>query len=229
MRGYMESLSVKGVTESVAQYLRIHIIEGELAPGQKLNEIELAERLGISRPPLREAFRVMENEHLIVSVPRKGCYVTEVSIEDCREVYQAREMIECFSVEVLQARGSRDLPKVTSALKVSEDLPMPTSADPYEKYEYLKAIADFHISLVESAGNSRLNRFYYANLSALARYQSMYVYIDGLMNKSQEIHMQILHLIENGDYGQAKEKLTAHIRGFVPLMEEKINNQTKAQ
>lgn len=76
MRGYMETLGVRGVTESVVQYLRIHIIEGELVPGQKLNEIELAVRLGINHTPLREAFRILENAHLIVSIPRKGCYVT---------------------------------------------------------------------------------------------------------------------------------------------------------
>ncbi|TET91689.1 MAG: GntR family transcriptional regulator [Desulfobacteraceae bacterium] len=225
----MEILSVKGVTESVAQNLRIHIIEGELAPGQKLNEIELAERLGISRPPLREAFRILENAHLIVSIPRKGCYVTEVSIEDCREIYQAREMIECFSVELLQTKGIRDLPEVASALEVTADLPMPTSSDAYEKFDYLKAIADFHISLVESAGNSRLVHCFNAIFSSLARYQSMYTFIPGLMNKSQETHEQILHLIKNGDYGQAKEILRSHIRGFLTLMEDKISNKTQVQ
>ena len=225
----MEQLNITGVTETVIQYLRIHIIEGNLAPGQKLNEIELSSSLGISRPPLREAFRVLQNEHLIVSIPRKGCYVSEVSAEGCREIYEAREMIECFAVDLFQIKGIMDLPKVASALKVSEGLVMPTSADPYEKYDYLKAIADFHISLVESAGNSRLNHYYSANFSALARCQSLYVYIDGLMNKSQAIHEQILDYIQKGKYDQAKEKLTAHIRGFVPLMEEKINNQTKAQ
>ena len=225
----MEILSVTGVTESVVQYLRIHIIEGELAPGQKLNEIELAERLGISRPPLREAFRVLENAHLIVSIPRKGCYVTEVSIEDCRDVFETREMIECFSVELLEAKGIRDLPQVISALEVTADLPMPTSSDAYEKYDYLKAIADFHISLVESAGNSRLVHCYNANFSSLARYQSMYTYIPGLMNISQETHTEIVHLIKKGNYGQAKEILRSHIRGFLTLMEDKISNGTQVQ
>ena len=225
----MEELNITGVTETVIQYLRIHIVEGNLAPGQKLNEIELSSSLGISRPPLREAFRVLQNEHLIVSIPRKGSYVTEVSLEDGREIYEAREMIECFAVDLFQMKGIRNLAKVASALKVTEDLPMPTSADPYEKYEYLKAIADFHISLVEAAGNSRLHHYYYANFSALARYQSMYVYIDGLMNKSQVTHEEILHYIQKGKYDQAKERLRFHIRGFVALIEEKIGNQTQVQ
>lgn len=220
-----EELNIISVTGKIVQHLRIHIIEGELTPGQKLNEIELARKLGISRPPLREAFRVMENEHLVVSIPRKGSYVTEVSIEDCREIYQAREMMECFSVDILQAKGIRNLPEVASSLEITADLPMPTSADPYEKFNYLKTIADFHITLVEASGNSRLSHYYHALFPNLARYQSMYTYIPGLMNVSQETHEAILSSIQNGDYDKAKEKLSTHIRGFLALMEKKISKK----
>lgn len=65
-------MEVFGVKESVVQYLRSNIITGELAAGQILNELELSSLLGISRPPLREAFRIVKNEHVIVSIPRKG-------------------------------------------------------------------------------------------------------------------------------------------------------------
>lgn len=222
----MEALNITGVTESVIQYLRIHIIDGALKPGQKLNELDLSSRLEISRPPLREAFRVLENEHLILSLPRKGCYVTEVSVEDCREVFQAREMIECYAVELLKQKGIRGLPQLASVLEVTADLPMPANADPYKKYHYLKTIANFHINLVQAAGNSRLSRWYNSLFPSLARYQSMYIYIPGLMNVSQEIHEAILNSIQNGKYEQAKERLSTHIRGFLALMEKKINNQT---
>ena len=225
----METLSVTGVTETVVQYLRIQIIGGVLAPGQKLNEIELSSRLGVSRPPLREAFRILENEYLVVSIPRKGCYVTEVSIEDCREIFQSREMIECYAVDVLREKNIRELPRVASALEATVDLPMPTSSDPYERYDYLKAIADFHIRLVESAGNSRMVHCYAANFSNLARYQSTYVFIEGLMNASHSTHEHILHYIQEGDYTQAKEVLRSHIRGFLALMEDEINQVTQVQ
>ncbi len=215
-------MEVIGVTESTVQYLRVHIITGELAPGQKLNEVELASRLDISRPPLREAFRILENEHLIVSIPRKGCYVSEISMGDCRGIFEAREMIECFAVDLLRAKNIRDLPHVASALEVTADYPMPTSPDPYEKFNYLKAIANFHIKLIESAGNARLNRFFYSIFSNLARYQDMYIYIPGLMDKSQEDHGQVLDLIKSGDYVEAREFLRAHINSFLKFIEEAI-------
>jgi len=222
----MKALNVTSVTKSIVQYLRIYIIEGELTPGQKLNEVDLSSSLEISRPPLREAFRVLENEHLIVNVPRKGCYVTKVSIENCREVYQAREMIECYAVEVLKRKKIRDLPQVASVLEVTAGLPMPTNADPYEKFDYLKTIANFHISLVQSAGNSWLSHYFESLFPSLARYQSMYTFILGLMNVSQQTHEAILNSIQNGKYEQAKKKLSTHIRGFLAIMEKKINNQT---
>ena len=218
-------MEILGVTESTVQYLRVHIITGELAPGQKLNELELSSRLDISRPPLREAFRVLENEHLIVSVPRKGCYVTEISTEDCRGIFEAREMIECFSVDLLQAKKIRDLPHVVSTLAVTADLRMPTSSDPHEKFNYLKAIANFHIKLVESAGNSRLNHFYHSIFSNLARYQDMYIYIPGLMDQSQKDHEQLLDLIARGDHTDAREFLRAHINSFLKFIEKAVNEK----
>jgi len=219
-------VEIIGVTESAVQYLRVHIITGELTPGRKLNEMELSSRLNISRPPLREAFRILENEYLIVSIPRKGCYVTEISMQDYRGIFEAREMIECFAVDLLRAKNIRDLPHVASALEVTADLSAPTSSDPYEKFNYLKAIANFHIKLIESAGNARLNHFYYSIFSNLARYQDMYIYIPGLMDKSQEDHGQVLDLIKRGDYVDARELLRAHVNSFSKFIEEAIGEKS---
>ncbi len=85
-------------------------ITGELKPGQKLNECGLSEELGISRPPLRETFRILEKDQLVVAIPRKGTYVTELSIRDFEEVCQIREMVECYVVDLLKISNVRGLP-----------------------------------------------------------------------------------------------------------------------
>jgi len=220
-------MEIMGVGESVLQYLRVHIINGEFTAGQKLNEIELSSSLGISRAPLREAFRVLENEHLVVSVPRKGCYVTEISLRACQEIFEARVMIECTSIDFLKARGIRNLPEVGSTLEKTADLPMPTSSDPYEKFQYLKAIADFHIKLVESAGNSRLTHFYNAIFFSLARYQAMYTYVPGLMDESYKEHIEILRLIETENYDKAKRNMESHINKFIVLIGDRFGEHEK--
>ncbi|MBW1716676.1 MAG: GntR family transcriptional regulator [Deltaproteobacteria bacterium] len=118
-------MKIKSITESVTEYLRLQIITGEFAPGQKLNETELASRLNISRPPLREAFRISENEHLVVSVPRKWTYVTDISIEDLEKVYQAREMLEWYAIDFLKYKNIRDLPTVIASVESASDLSIP--------------------------------------------------------------------------------------------------------
>jgi len=210
------------ITESIVEHLRIHIIVGALKPGQKLNEVKLSSHLGVSRPPLREAFRVLENEHLVVSVSRKGSYVTEISLEDCQEVFEVREMIECASIDLIKAKGIKSLPEVASVLEKTANLHIPNSSDPHIRFQYLKAIDDFHIELVESAGNSRLTNFYNAIFISLARYQAMYMYETLYMDESQGAHEQTLHLINGGDYEAAKSLLKSHIAGFLELIQNKI-------
>jgi DNA-binding GntR family transcriptional regulator len=220
----METLAITGVTETIVHNLRVHIIDRQLPPGHKLNEVELSSSLGVSRPPLREAFRMLENDHLITSIPRKGSYVTKMSIDDCREIFEAREMIECFAIELLKVKDIREIPEATVTLARTRRLRMPRTSDPYEKFNYLKAIAEFHMSLVEAAGNSRLSRSYQGIFHSLARYQDIYVFVPGLMEKSQKAHEQILSLIQKGNYEKAKEKLRFHIRGYFKTTEKKLRN-----
>jgi len=220
-------MEIIGVGESVLQHIRVQIITGELTPGQKLNEVELSASLDISRGPLREAFRVLENEHLVISVPRKGCYVTDVSFGDCQEIFAVRGVIECASVDILKAKGIKNLPEVASALEKTDDLRMPTSSDPYGKFQYLKTIADFHIKLVESAGNSRLTFFLNVIFSSLARYQAMYTYMPGLMDESHKEHIEILRLIETENYDKAKRSLESHINKFIVLIGDRLGEDEK--
>jgi DNA-binding GntR family transcriptional regulator len=218
-------MEFKGVKEGVFQYLRVHIFSGDLMPGQKLNEIELASKLKISRAPLREAFRLLENEHLIVSIPRRGCYVSELSLEDCKEIFQVREMIECFAVDLLKVKGITALPKVSLFLEKTANLPMPDLSDPYEKFEYVKNLLHFHIKLVESAGNSKLNYFYQTIFSSLARYRSTYNPETGLAIKSHKDHNQIIKLIENKDYDHAKEIIKSHTEWAFNVIKKSITNK----
>ncbi|MBW1715253.1 MAG: GntR family transcriptional regulator [Deltaproteobacteria bacterium] len=218
-------MEILGVTETVLDYLRTKIITGELAPGQKLNEMELSSGLKISRGPLREALRILEQEHLVVSLPRKGCYVAGISIEDFIELYEAREMLECYAIDLIGLRGKRELPEVEAALEVTADLPFPPDSDEQAKLDYLRAFADFHFKLVEAAENKRVTHFYRTIAFNLARYQFMYAYIPGLTRNSQKEHQRILDYIKTGKYEKAKRFLKSHIKAFVKLMESRVHAQ----
>ena len=212
----------QSITESIVEQLRIHIVGGALKPGQKLNESKLSSHFGVSRPPLREAFRSLENEKLVTSVSRKGSYVTDISLEDCQEIFEVREMIECAAIDLFKEKKINNLPEVAAVIKQTADLTVPTSSEPRIRFEYLMAIANFHIKLVESANNSRLTHFYNAISLSLARYQALYMYDELVMNRSKGVHQQILRSIKAGNYADAKKILRSHIRGFLEFMRNRL-------
>jgi len=215
-------MEIKSVTDSVTEYLRKQIITGDLAADQRLNETDLASRLDISRPPLREAFRILENEHLVVSIPRKGTYVSNLSVEDLQEVYQAREMLECYAIDLLKAKNIRDLPNVIASVEAASDLSIPSQDNREEVFTYLKAFVDFHIKLIESTGNNWVVHFYNSISSHLARYQFIYLYIPGSGRRSIEEHQQILGLIKEGFYKKAKKFMREHIGYTFEFLRNKI-------
>ena len=204
-------MEIRGVTKSLVDHLRVEIVTGQLLPGQRLNEVQLASRLGVSRPPLREAFRILEHDHLVASIPRKGTYVTHISPEDFEEVSRAREMIECYAVDLLEEMHVRDLPMVASALAKTSGLSIPANLDSVDLLTYRDTFADFHVKLIASSGNAWLVHFYQAIASTLARYEYLHFSFPEAASRSIDDHQRILELIRQGDYREAKEVLRAHI------------------
>jgi DNA-binding GntR family transcriptional regulator len=219
-------VNILGVKDSVVESLRIQIIIGDLTPGQKLNELALSSLLGISRPPLREAFRVLENEHLIRSIPRKGTYVSDLSVQDLREVFQARVMIECYAIDLLKANNIRYLPEMESALESASGVTMPTYENKEEVLRYLEAVIAYHKKLVESTCNLWVLRFYNSIHPSLTRYEFIYTYLPGRPHKYREEHGEILTLIKEGDYEKAKQFLGAHIDSVVDILERNIGKRS---
>jgi len=215
-------MEIKTITNIVAEHLRKQIVTGELAPGQRLNETDLASRLNVSRPPIREALRILENEHLVVNIPRKWTNVSEISIEDLQEVYQAREMLEYYAIDILKAKNIRKVPNVTASIESESNLSIPSQDNREEVFLYIKAFAGFHIKLIESTGNNWLLHFYNSIGSSLARYQSLYLYIPGSGQRSMEDHQHILSLIERGAYEKAKKIMREHINYTFEMLRNKM-------
>ena len=117
---------VLSVEESVTSALRNGILEGELPPGQRLLQEQLAERFGVSRIPLRDALRRLEVEGLVRIDPRRGAYVAELTVADVREIYELREVLEerCmrYAVRALDDAAAASI----IAMSVAMDTPAPT-------------------------------------------------------------------------------------------------------
>ena len=83
----------------VFQTLRNAILKGELKPGERLMEIQLAQKLGVSRTPVREALRKLELEGLVIMIPRRGAIVADITIQDLNDVLEVREALEELAVK----------------------------------------------------------------------------------------------------------------------------------
>lgn len=222
-------MEVPGLTKSLIAHLRGKIIRGELAPGERINEAQLAYDLGISRSPLREALRVLEKEHLITSIPRKGSIVTNVSIEDLEELYVMRDMIECYALDIFERKKVTELPHVTAAIANPRTLVVPTESEPAEtKIAYIEAMAEFHLKFVESSGNRRLFEFYQMIHSDINRYVFLNAFLQGAMEHRVQEHHMILKLIKKGQYGKAEQLIRSHIKSSFADLKERMKKQDRS-
>ncbi len=92
--------------EKILETIRDAILKGTLKPGEKVAEPELAERFGISRTPIREAFRQLESEGYLTVIPRKGAVVTALSEQDVQEFYAIKSILEGYAAELAATRLS---------------------------------------------------------------------------------------------------------------------------
>lgn len=217
-------MDIKGVTESAVRRIREEIITGILPAGSRLHEAEFSARFGISRPPLREAFRILANENLAVSIPRKGSFVAAMSPEDCEQIYRARQMLECTAVDILRQERATALPALRNALELAWSLPEPCSV-----IERFYAMSRFHLRLIECAGNRWITHCYQGLRSSLARYQVMYLNLSGSNPTSLDEHEWILSLLENGEYAQAKHHLAAHLDRTRQCLRENMADERPAR
>jgi len=215
-------VNIQSVTESITKHLRDLIITGELEPGTKINEIEISNEMGVSRPPLREAFRRLENENLIVAKPRRGVFVAEMSISNCENIYEARTMLECEAIRIIEQKEVRAIPEVERALEKEKNY-VPTDVNnAKEILKFFTVMSAFHKKMIEAAENEWINHFYISISSSLTRYQVLYLHIIGSRETSIADHMSIYDKIKKGRYREAKEETIEHINKTKILLEKEL-------
>ena len=189
--------------ESIAELLRAAILSGELEPGSKLIETELAERFGTSRGPIREAIRELAREGLVTELPRRGTLVSTLTAHDLSEVYAVRQALEVAASRVVIARASDD------ELRTLET-PPPGAG-------YLEqAVHDlaFHRSLVALARNERMATMYEQMLT-----QTMLLLRTASLENPalrtdlrRAAHRDILRALLDRDEAAARAAIEAHYR-----------------
>ena len=108
--------------EQIAEYLSAQIIRGELEPGERILEARLAEELGVSRGPIREALRILERKRLVTLIPRRGARITEISVAHIEWLYDIlNELYSLVARRAAENRTQKDLAQIRRSVKKIED------------------------------------------------------------------------------------------------------------
>lgn len=145
-------LGRSSTAERVAAILREHITEGLFEPGSRLSEDTIGTALGVSRNTLREAFRLLSHERLLVHELNRGVFVRVLTADDVVDLYRVRRIIECAAVRDAAALSERSLTELREAIAVGE-----RAAAEHRSVDLGTANMRFHQALVGLAGSPRLD------------------------------------------------------------------------
>ena len=132
--------------------LREAILKGELKPGERLMELQLAAKLGVSRTPIREAIRMLEQEGLAVTIPRKGAEVARMTEKDMEDVLEIREALDELAAKIACTRMTEDQLKQLETIKET----FVESTRSHDVKRIAEADVSFHVVIYEATGNPKL-------------------------------------------------------------------------
>lgn len=203
--GRLENLTL---WERVHDHLRQEILANRLPPGTVLQEVALADSLGVSRGPIREAIGRLAAEGLLVVRPRRGAVVASLSKEEFLEAYQVREALEMLAVRLAAPR--LDVEARATLGRLIERMAQCAARD--DVNGFFEANAEFHWTIVEASGNSRLQEAYRQLIEQMGRYRTRSLKLRGSLKRSVAEHRTILRAINAGDADRAAHLVSEHIR-----------------
>ncbi len=198
------TLAPRALYEEVAELLRQRIFRRELQPGAWIDEMRLAQELGISRTPLREALKVLAAEGLVTMKVRRGAYVTEVSEKDLRDVYHLLALLEADAAAEVAARAdAADL----AALQALHDELEAAVAD---RDRFFAVNERFHMALLERADN-RWRLQMVADLRKVMKLNRHHSLLKrGRIEESLAEHRTLMAALRAGDAQAARDGMQRH-------------------
>lgn len=187
--------------------LRRAILTGQLKPGERLMEVHLANRLGVSRTPIREAIRKLELEGLVIMIPRRGAEVARITEKNLKDVLEVRRALDALSVELACERISQeDILRLKTAC---EEFGKATKGK--DATVIAQADVALHDIIVEATGNLRLKQLVNNLSEQMYRYRFMYIREESRHDNLIAEHEEIYQSIAARDKERASKAAKLHI------------------
>ncbi|MCI5958771.1 MAG: GntR family transcriptional regulator [Lachnospiraceae bacterium] len=199
--------------------LRQAILTGELKPGERLMEIHLADRLGVSRTPIREAIRKLELEGLVVMIPRKGAQVAKITEKNLKDVLEVRRALDTLAVRLACKRMDETYKKQ-----------LREACDEFAKVvkcsntkDITEADVRFHDIINQSTGNDRLIQLVNNLAEQMYRYRLEYIKDAAYHKRLVDEHEEIYNAIMEQDEERAAKAVVVHIDNQEASILEHLN------
>jgi DNA-binding GntR family transcriptional regulator len=203
-------IDVPNLRSHIEQHIRSAIITGLIKPGEHLVEATIAEELGVSRSPVREALSALEREGLMVNLPRRGYHVIEFTDRDIDEIYSLRVLLE---VEAMRRAIERLTDEQAELFQETVDQIGKAAHQPEERSQLVALDLSFHDRICQVADHGRL----YSAWNSMRLQTAMLISLTSLTHinypdQHQETHQRILDAMRTRNFAQADLLLREHIR-----------------
>jgi DNA-binding GntR family transcriptional regulator len=193
--------------DEVTERLRDMIVEGELAPGERVNEVALCELLGVSRTPLREALKILAAEGLVDLLPRRGARVATLGAGELVELFEVLSGLERTAAELAATRATRE--DLARLARLQARIERHHAAR--NRHDYAHDNHALHEAIVKLAGNAVLKEVHERLMMRVRRARYMALLSQERWDESVAEHAGILAALEGGDARRAGELMHGHV------------------
>ena len=200
----------KPLRDIIYDDLKMGILTGKILPGTWLLEVELADKMGVSRTPVREAIRRLEKEGLVNIEPRHGAYAAKVSVKDMIEILEVRELMESMAAQLAANRITQE--QLDALLQTENEYQKAVKSGDVEDMIVLDS--KFHKQVVEASHNRTLYQLIEPLQEIALRFRYMYYNDNTRAEKMPSEHERILKALSQGNGEAARKAAEKHLRSI---------------
>lgn len=197
------------LTDEIVDIIRDRILKGEYKIGEKIKENQIATELKVSRTPIREAFKQLENEGLIDYIPNRGCFAKGFTRQDIEDIYAVRKALEILAVEWAVGRIT---PEQLKSLQEQSDL-MEFYTARKDSKKVLEINADFHDVIYHATGSRFMAQILRSYKEYIEQTRKVLFYDKDDLEEIYEEHRNVLQAMISGDAEAAKAAMARHLDG----------------
>ena len=214
------SIHTETIKDQIYQILRQRIMDGTLRPGEKIVEQDVADQLGVSRSPVREAIKQLIGDGLLCNIPNRGAFVKKLTTKEVQDTYDMRVLLEEYAITHIDPKLREEYRKQLQKMKERID----KEIENFSGWEYEMMDQDVHLMIIRLCGNQVIADTYDTLWGKVAFFRSI-----SLMSKERQLsslqeHAMILSSILSGNDEKAQEVLDVHLKEAQLMIRDILSN-----